>query len=144
MTDPRPQLGPFEIVEQLGEGSQPGTAQPPRAPTDHCIFARHQRRKPNVVVQPSVPPTKLPKPHRPSIFERGTPHTFTAPVMTDHSITDRSTLEDSDRSLPDVDDDSDQPDVDRSLIRWFLSLSPRERLKTVQNYASSIDELKNG
>lgn len=33
--------------------------------------------------------------------------------------------------------------VDRTLIRWFLSLTPLERLRTVENYIASIEKLRN-
>ncbi len=33
--------------------------------------------------------------------------------------------------------------VDLTLIRWMLSLSPIERLRTAQRYASSVQRLRN-
>jgi len=33
-------------------------------------------------------------------------------------------------------------EVDLTLIRWFLSLSPRERLQVLENHVSDIIELR--
>ena len=61
------------------------------------------------------------------------------------------TVTDDHREEPDNSTGADKPSdrhlltesgVDRTLIRWFLSLSPRERLQTVQNYAASIQRLR--
>ena len=38
--------------------------------------------------------------------------------------------------------DTTSSGVDLSLIRWFLSLSPVERLRTVENYAASINKIR--
>ncbi len=53
-------------------------------------------------------------------------------------------LSDSEESLasdklPTYSDDG----VDLTLIRWMLSLSPIERLRTAQRYASSVQRLRN-
>lgn len=63
--------------------------------------------------------------------------------MADRTSSDRPGSEDL-RQTSSTDDPAEETGVDPSLIRWFLSLSPLERLRTVQNYAASIDELKNG
>jgi hypothetical protein len=34
--------------------------------------------------------------------------------------------------------------VDRTLIRWMLSLTPRERLQAVQNHANAIRRVRDG
>jgi hypothetical protein len=34
--------------------------------------------------------------------------------------------------------------VDLTLIRWFLSLSPAERLEALESFANDILELRNG
>ncbi len=41
--------------------------------------------------------------------------------------------------LPTYSDDG----VDLTLIRWMLSLSPIERLRTAQRYANSVRKLRN-
>jgi hypothetical protein len=46
-------------------------------------------------------------------------------------------------------DDSWEPEispdgVDLSLIRWMLSLTPTERLATLQDYVDGITTLRNG
>lgn len=33
--------------------------------------------------------------------------------------------------------------VDRTLIRWFLSLTPTERLETLENFVNDILEIRN-
>lgn len=43
-------------------------------------------------------------------------------------------------SLPPNDGDDE---VDVTLIRWMLSLSPLERLRTAQRYANSAQRLRN-
>jgi hypothetical protein len=32
--------------------------------------------------------------------------------------------------------------VDISLVRWFLSLTPSERLDVLQNYLNSLDQIR--
>ncbi len=39
---------------------------------------------------------------------------------------------------PQVTDDG----VDLTLIRWFLSLTPAERLQTLQNYVESVSRIR--
>ena len=39
-----------------------------------------------------------------------------------------------------VDDDG----VDRTLIRWFLELTPLERLRMVERYIASVEKVRNG
>lgn len=34
--------------------------------------------------------------------------------------------------------------VDRTLIRWMLSLTPAERLDTLQGFVDSVEELRGG
>jgi hypothetical protein len=34
--------------------------------------------------------------------------------------------------------------VDRTLIRWMLSLTPEERLRAVQNHANAVRRLRDG
>ena len=34
--------------------------------------------------------------------------------------------------------------VDRSLIRWMLSLTPAERLDVLQGFVDSVEELRGG
>lgn len=38
---------------------------------------------------------------------------------------------------------SEEDEVDITLIRWMLSLSPLERLRTAQRYARSAQRLRN-
>jgi hypothetical protein len=32
--------------------------------------------------------------------------------------------------------------VDETLVRWFLSLTPSERLEVLQNYVNSFEEIR--
>ncbi len=44
------------------------------------------------------------------------------------------------RPAPSVDDDG----VDVTLIRWMLSLTPRQRLQALQTHVRSLERLKRG
>lgn len=63
------------------------------------------------------------------------PHTETEPKSPPLEA-----LPDAPETLPAYSEDG----VDLTLIRWMLSLTPLERLRTVQRNAASMQRLRNG
>ena len=43
---------------------------------------------------------------------------------------------------PSHDSDSSDDGVDVTLIRWFLSLTPAERLATLQQFVNSVETIR--
>jgi hypothetical protein len=58
-----------------------------------------------------------------------------------HPLVDRSAEGESETES--VQQTSSDEEVDITLIRWMLSLSPIERLRTAQRYARSAQRLRN-
>ena len=57
------------------------------------------------------------------------------------SSSDHSSLPTNEKAVTASPDDT-QSGVDRSLIRWMLSLSPTERLLAIQQQVNAIQELR--
>lgn len=63
-----------------------------------------------------------------------------------HSMADDDVTPHRQKSLPEgckTADRTPESEVDDTLIDWFLSLTPMQRLRAVENYAASASRIRN-